>query len=138
MNMITVTISIKASMEKVWALWTSPEHIAHWNNMDEHWHTPKVENDLQDGGRFFYRMETKDGSNGFDFSGQYDKVIAGERIEYTLADGRRTIIKFDKMGDETLITETFDPESKTPMEEQKMFCQSVLNNFKHYVENTDY
>lgn len=133
--MITTEIKINADLEKVWKLWTSPAHIANWNSMDENWHTPKVKNDLRDGGKFLFRMETTDGSKGFDHEGKYDKVTPNERIEYTLLDGRKVINTFKQNGDETLITEIFDPETETPVEEQKMFCQAILNNFKRYTEN---
>ena len=35
------------------------------------WHTTAAENDLRVGGMFLSRMEAKDGSFGFDFSGIY-------------------------------------------------------------------
>jgi hypothetical protein len=38
-------------------------------------------------------------------------------------------------GHKTIITETFDAESKTPIDLQKDFCQSVLNSFKKYAES---
>jgi hypothetical protein len=57
-----------------------------------------------------------------------------ELIEYTLTDGRKTINKFKSYGSFTTITESFDPETKTPVEVQRNFCQAVLNNFKKYVE----
>ena len=63
---ITVQTTINAPVEKVWKLWTSPEHITKWNNASEDWHTPYAENDLQPGGKFLSRMEAKDGSMGFD------------------------------------------------------------------------
>lgn len=132
--MIKAEIKIEAGIEEVWKLWTSPEHIANWNRMDENWYTPKVKNELRDGGKFLFRMETTDGSKGFDHEGKYDKVTPNEQIEYTLSDGRKVINTFKQNKNETYITETFDPEMETPVEEQSMFCQSVLNNFKKYVE----
>lgn len=133
-NQITVELAVNASMDKVWQLWTSPEHIAKWNDMDENWHSPKVENDLKDEGRFLYQMETRDGSQGFDHCGTYDKVIFGELIKYTLTDGRKVSNNFRQESEQVIITETFDPEKETPVKEQRQFCQSVLNNFKKYVE----
>jgi CO dehydrogenase/acetyl-CoA synthase epsilon subunit len=80
-------------------------------------------------------MEAKDGSEGFDFSGKYDKVILNELIEYTLDDGRKTMNQFIHNKNSVTITETFEPEEKTPLDIQRDFCQGVLNNFKKYVEN---
>ena len=84
---ITVEAIVNAPVEKVWKLWTSPEHIIKWNNASDDWHTPKAENDLREGGKFLSRMEAKDGSFGFDFGGVYDVVKNNEYIEYTLGDG---------------------------------------------------
>ena len=131
---ITVETTIKSTIENVWNLWTTPEDIRQWNNPSEEWHTLKVENDLKDGGKFLFRMESKDGADGFDFSGTYDKVILNKFIEYTLDDGRKTINEFIQNENSVTITETFEPEAKTPLDVQRDFCQGVLNNFKKYVE----
>ncbi len=117
MKNITVNTIVHAPVDKVWKFWSTPEHIAQWNNVNDDWHTPKVENDLQDEGKFFYRMETKDGSLGFDHRGKYDTVVTHELIEYTLSDGRKSSILFRQDGEKTDITETFDPETTTPLDE---------------------
>ena len=133
-NPITVETVINATMEKVWKLWVTPEDIMQWNNPSDDWQTLKVESDLKVGGKFLFRMKSKDGNDGFDFCGKYDKVILNELIEYTLDDGRKTINQFIHNENSVTITETFEPEAKTPIDIQKDFCQSVLNNFKRYVE----
>lgn len=134
-NPITVEITINASVEDVWKLWNTPEDIIQWNNPSEDWQTLKVENDLKEGGKFLFRMKAKNGSDGFDFCGKYDKVILNELIEYTLDDGRKTLNKFFENKNSVTMTETFEPEAKTDIDVQKDFCQGVLNNFKKYSEN---
>jgi uncharacterized protein YndB with AHSA1/START domain len=133
-SFITVRVTVKIPVEKCWKLWTTAGDIMQWNNPSADWHSPRVETDLKEGGRFLFRMETKDGSIGFDHSGQYDKVIVNERIEYTGTDGRRSIIVFTPDGNDTTITESFEPETKTPLDVQRDFCQGVLDNFKKYAE----
>ena len=132
---ITAEIIIHAPIEKVWKLWTTDADIMQWNNPSDEWHSPNVEIDLKEGGRFLFRMETKNGSVGFDHTGRYDKIIHHQLIEYTVDDGRKSIIVFTTDHHSTTVTETFEPEPQTPVEMQKEFCQSVLNNFKKYVEN---
>ncbi len=132
---ITVQSTVKAPVEKVWNLWTSPEHITNWNNASEDWHTPSAENDLRVGGKFLSRMEAKDGSFGFDFWGIYDEVKPNELIEYTLADNRKVKISFTGNGNETNVEETFEAESTNSTELQKTGWQSILDNFKKYVES---
>ncbi len=134
---LTVEITVNKAIENVWQFWTTPADIAQWNNPFDNWHSPRVENDLKPGGSFLYRMEAKDGSEGFDHSGKYDKVIKNQLIAYTVSDGRKSIIKFVSNDDTTTIIETFELEKGNSIEMQKNFCQSVLNNFKKYAETVN-
>jgi uncharacterized protein YndB with AHSA1/START domain len=134
-NSITVKIKIDKPIASVWQFWTNPADIANWNIPFENWHCPKVENDLKVGGKFCYRMESKDGNEGFDHDGIYDKVVENQLIEYTVSDGRKSIIEFISDGENTQITETFEPEKDNPIELQKEFCSSVLQKFKIYTES---
>jgi uncharacterized protein YndB with AHSA1/START domain len=92
---ITVQASIADPIQKVWDFWTGPEHITQWNQASEDWHCPKASNDLRTGGKFSSTMAAKDGSMSFDFEGEYDEVIPGELIRYTMADGREVSISFE-------------------------------------------
>lgn len=132
---ITVETIVNAAVDTVWNAWTSPEHIIKWNNASEDWHTLRVENDLRTGGKFLSRMEAKDGSFGFDFSGVYDEVKTNELIAYTLGDDRKVSISFVRDGNTTKITETFEAESTNPIEMQKGGWQAILDNFKKYAES---
>lgn len=132
---ITVATTVKVPVEKAWAYWTMPEHITEWNNASDDWHTPLAENDLRTGGRFLSRMEAKDGSFGFDFSGTYEEVVPMESIAYTLDDNRKVQITFTGQGHETHITETFEAESENSVDMQRSGWQAIMDNFKHYAEN---
>lgn len=133
---ITVGVTINSPVEKVWNLWTEPKHIIHWTNASDDWHTPKAENDLRPGGKFLSRMEAKDGSMGFDFSGKYIKVDPQKLIDYTLDDGRNVQITFDSKGNETMVTAIFEAEQMNPIEMQQSGWQSILDNFKKYAETS--
>ncbi|MEO6731855.1 MAG: SRPBCC family protein [Ferruginibacter sp.] len=133
-KVITVENTINAPVEKVWDCWTKPEHITQWNNASDDWHTPRAENDLRIGGNFVVRMEAKDGSMGFDFGGTYDAITNNEYIEYTIADGRKVIVKFFAVGGSTKIIESFEAENTHSEELQKTGWQSILDNFKKYTE----
>src|SRR5262245_54325747 len=134
---ITVENTVSAPVEKVWKLWTSPEHITRWNNASPDWHTPFAENDLRTGGKFLARMEARDGSTGFDFSGIYDRVKTNEEIAYTMGDGRKVTVLFARQGNVTRVTETFEPESENSLELQRGGWQSILDNFKRYAESSN-
>lgn len=133
---ITVQTVIQAPIAKVWSYWTEPEHITKWNQASDDWHSPRAENDLRVGGKFVTRMEAKDGSEGFDFSGKYDVVKQHEQISYTIDDGRKVDIYFTDLGNETKVVETFDAENTYPVEYQQAGWQAIMDNFKKYAEQT--
>jgi uncharacterized protein YndB with AHSA1/START domain len=131
---ITVEAIVNAPIAKVWESWTLPQHITQWNQASEDWHTPYAENDLRTGGKFKSTMAAKDGSMSFDFEGIYSLVTPLERIEYAMSDGRKVKITFVAKGNETKVTETFDPESENSIELQRAGWQAILDNFKKYTE----
>lgn len=133
-KIITVEATIKAPVEKVWNYWSAPKHIVQWNSASDDWHTPRAENDLRTGGKFFSRMEARDGNMGFDFGGVYDEVKEHEFISYTIDDGRKVKIIFSDNKQETKITETFEAENQNSLEMQKSGWQAILDSFKKYTE----
>jgi uncharacterized protein YndB with AHSA1/START domain len=132
---ITVETFVNAAKDVVWKLWTTPEDIVHWNNASDDWQTSNAKIDLKAGGEFLYRMEAKDGSSGFDFSGVFDTVQPKEFIAYTIGDGRKVEINFIGNGSITKISETFEAEDQNPIEMQLDGWQAILNNFKKYSES---
>ena len=131
---IKVDAFVKTPVHVVWKLWNTPEDITHWNNASDDWHTPSAQIDLKPSGKFLYRMEAKDGSAGFDFSGVYDLVKEREFIAYTVGDGRKVEINFTRIGADTKIIETFEAENQNSIELQRNGWQAILNNFKKYAE----
>lgn len=132
---ITVKAVIDAPVQKVWEFYTQPKHITQWNNASDDWHTPHAENDLRAGGKFLSRMESKDGKEGFDFAGIYDEILTNSLIKYTMGDGRKVTVTMDEEGNQTKIEVSFDPENENPNEMQQAGWQSILDNFKKYVES---
>jgi hypothetical protein len=78
-------------------------------------------------------MGKKDGSVSFDFAGKYDEIKEHELISYTLNSGRTATIAFSQ-GYPVILTETFEPDDEPSVEEQRGFCQAILNSFKNYME----
>lgn len=135
-TIINITTTVKAPVEKVWECWTVPIHIMHWNNASDDWQTVWAENDLRAGGKFSYRMESRDSTMGFDFSGKYDKVESYRQIEITLDDDRKMQVSFVAEKNETRVMETFETEKINSLELQQKGWQAILNNFKKYVETS--
>jgi len=133
---IVISATIKSPVDRVWDLWTKPSHIINWNFASAYWHTTHAETDLRKGGRFLSRMEAKDGSFGFDFSGEFTKIELNKCIHYTLDDERVVEILFTSEGNNTTITETFEAEQENSIELQKTGWQAILDNFKNYAETT--
>ncbi len=138
-TVIKVEATVNAPVEKVWAIFTEPEHIKKWNTASEDWHTTKSENDLTVGGKFSSRMEAKDGSFGFDFGGIYTAVKRHELIAYTMGDnmneGRKAENTFTSVGNATKVVTSFEAETDNPIEMQQGGWQAILNNFKKYTES---
>ena len=131
---IIVETTIDAPLEKVWKCWMTPDDIAQWNNASNDWFTPSADNDLTVGGKFVYRMEARDGSFSFDFSGTYQTIKEKELLEYALTDDRKVTVIFAETDGQTKVTETFEPDTENPNEVQQQGWQAILDNFKQYVE----
>jgi uncharacterized protein YndB with AHSA1/START domain len=133
-NMISVSTTVKAPLEKVWHCWSNPEDIMQWNSASSDWHTPAATVDLREGGNFSLTMAAIDGSMSFEFGGHYTKVIPQERIEFMLDDGRSARVLFETHDGQTTITESFTPETENPIPMQQMGWQAILDHFKTYTE----
>lgn len=131
---ITIEATVNAPVEQVWNHWTTPIHILKWNAASDDWQTTYSENDVRTGGKFVTRMESRDGSMGFDFGGEYSNVEKLKKIDCVLGDGRHLQVNFSGNGNETIVTEIFDAENENPVEMQRGGWQAILNNFKKHVE----
>ena len=128
-----VTATINADRKKVWDYYTNPTHIVNWNFADSSWHCPSASNDMTIGGRYIARMESKDGSFGFDFEANYTKIDNGKSFSYEFG-GRHATVEFNELNGHTEVNVTFDPETVNPIEMQEKGWQAILNNFKQYTE----
>jgi uncharacterized protein YndB with AHSA1/START domain len=133
MTKITVETTIKADMQKVWDAYTKPDAVTKWNHASDDWYCPKATNDLRVGGAFNYRMEAKDKSFGFDFTGTYTKVVPLKVIEYRMDEKRAVIATFEQTPAGVKVTHVFDAEAENPIDMQKQGWQAILENFKKYV-----
>nr|WP_315483972.1 SRPBCC family protein [uncultured Undibacterium sp.] len=131
---ITVETTIAAPISTVWSLYNTPEHIKNWNAASDDWHTTASAVDLREGGAFSSRMEAKDGSMGFDFAGNFTKIIEHALIEYTFGD-RKATIQFADTAEGVKLSITFEAETTYSTEQQQQGWQAILNNFKRYVES---
>ena len=131
---ITVKVTISADEIKVWDYYTAPEHITQWNFANDDWCCPSANNELSVGGKCIARMEAKDGSVGFDFEAVYDEVSVGEKLKYTMSDGRQATIVFKQLNDAVEVKVIFDADNEPSLDMQQAGWQAILNNFKKYVE----
>lgn len=129
---ITVTTTVAAPLSEVWRAYTTPEDIKAWNAASPDWHTTHAEVDLRVGGKFSSRMEAKDGSFGFDFAGEYTKLIPQQHIEYVFGE-RRATVDFTEGSDGVVVKISFDPESTHPEDQQRAGWQAILDNFAKHV-----
>jgi uncharacterized protein YndB with AHSA1/START domain len=129
---IIVETTVSAPIDAVWRAYTSPEDIKKWNAASDDWHTTAAEVDLRVGGNFCSRMEAKDGSFGFDFSGTYTKIVTNELIEYSFGD-RNAKVEFIQSPTGVMVRVSFDPESIHSNEQQRAGWQAILDRFGQHV-----
>jgi len=129
---ITVSTLVAAPIAEVWRAYNSPEDIKIWNTASPDWHTTASTVDLRVGGRFSSRMEAKDGSFGFDFEGEYTKVVPLQLLEYRFG-SRVGLVEFSEDASGVNVTVTFDSEESHSEEQQRTGWQAILDNFARHV-----
>ena len=130
---IVVSTVVAAPLHEVWHSYTTPEDIKAWNTASPDWHTTSASVDLRPGGKFSSRMEAKDGSFGFDFAGEYTKVVPHQLIEYVSGE-RSGIVEFSEGAAGTVVTVTFDSEPAHSEEQQRTGWQAILDSFSKHVK----
>ena len=131
---ITVSTLVSAPIAEVWRAYTSPDDIKIWNTASPDWHTTTATVDLRVGGKFSSRMEAKDGSFGFDFAGEYTKIVPERLIEYLFGD-RNALVEFAEGPTGVSVTVTFDSEPTHSEEQQRAGWQAILDNFARHVQS---
>lgn len=132
---ITIETFVRAPIDAVWNAWTTPADIVSWNAASDDWHTTRADVDLRVGGAFSSRMEAKDGSVGFDFSGTYTEIVEHSLI--VAAFGERELkVEFLPGPDGVTVRETFDAEETHSIEQQREGWQAILDRFARHVEGT--
>src|SRR5688500_11854557 len=116
---ITIQATVNTPVEKVFKMWTNPDEIVKWSSPSEDWHTSRAEHELKPGGKFNYRMEARDKSAGFDFTGKFDIITPNQQIDYTMDDGRKVTTAFTAAGGQTKIVQTFEAETVNSIEMQR-------------------
>jgi len=124
---IHITRIFDAPREKVWQVWTEPEHITKWWGPKD-FTAPAGKNDLRVGGKFHYCMRGPAGSE-FDkdmwSTGTYREIIPMEKIVVTdnFADAEGNVVSPKDFGmpgkwpEEMVVTVTFEDagEGKTKL-----------------------
>jgi len=129
---ITIETTIAAPIEAVWQAWTTPADIVQWNAASPDWHTTRATVDLRVGGVFSSRMEAKDGSMGFDFSGTYAEVVPHQLLVADMG-GRNLRVEFLSGPQGVTVRETFETEPTHSEEQQRAGWQAILDNFARHV-----
>ncbi len=136
MEPITINITILKPIQKVWDYFYNPKHIVKWNFTTPNWHCPKADIDFREGGSFDYRLEYKDKSFGYNFSGQILEIKNLEYVKTMLTDGRNIEVCFNKIDENTTeIVQVFEPEQQYSREMQRVAWYAILDRFHKYVEN---
>jgi uncharacterized protein YndB with AHSA1/START domain len=132
--MISTEINVIAPLSVVFDAWVNPSHIVNWYFASADWCCPRAELDCRVGGAFSIRMEAKDQSFGFDFSGTFTAVEKEKQLHYILEDGRRVSLYLNSTNEGTHILWEFEPETENPEALQQQGWQAILTHFKAYLE----
>ena len=132
---IKIDVLVEANADHDWNCFTQPEHIIHWNAASDDWCCPAAHADLKAGGSFSYRMEARDGSMGFDFSGKFLEVNPQKHMRIDLDDQRSLEVWFEPVDGGIRVTEEFEAETMNPPELQQQGWQAILNAFKNYCQS---
>lgn len=130
---IEVSVIVTAPIDLVWHAYSAPEDMVKWNAASDDWHTTRSLVDFREGGVFNSRMEAKDGSFGFDFTGTYTKIVQNQLIEYEFWQ-RKARVEFSPQPQGVRVTVNFDPEDIHTLEQQRDGWQAILESFKRHVE----
>lgn len=130
---ITVSTLVEAPLPLVWQAYTTPDDILVWNTASPDWHTTSASVDLRPGGTFSSRMEAKDGLFGFDFAGEYTRVVPLRLIEYVFGD-RVGLVEFADGPAGVNVTVTFDSEQTHSEEQQRAGWQAILDSFARHAK----
>ncbi|ETX12795.1 hypothetical protein OCH239_17070 [Roseivivax halodurans JCM 10272] len=133
---IIIETVVGVSPADAWRSFTEPQAITQWNQASPDWHCPSAEVDLREGGAHRARMEARDGSVGFDFTGVYEEVDAPHALTLRLDDGRSARTTFVPEGHGTRVTTMFDPEAANPIEMQRAGWQAILDSYAAHVAST--
>lgn len=128
---ITIRAVLPMDQDKVWEYYTEPKHITQWNFAHPSWHCPSASNDLRVGGKYYARMEARDGSAGFDFEAIYEEITIGRFFRYGMS-GREVTVDFKPHPEGTEIILSFDPENENPIDLQRQGWQAIMDNFKSF------
>jgi uncharacterized protein YndB with AHSA1/START domain len=79
---VVATRAVDAPRARVWAAWTSPEHVTRWLLGPEGWTMPVCEIDLRPGGAWHYGWRGAGGAE-MEMRGVYREVMPPERLVQT-------------------------------------------------------
>lgn len=65
----------------------------------------------------------------------YTNVVLNKQLDYTLDDNRIVTVSFIEENDQTIVIQSFEPETENTLELQQHGWQMILDNFKSYTES---
>ena len=79
---LTITRVFNASPQRLFEVWTRPEHLRHWS-CPEGYSVSEVSGDATPGGAYRLQMRSPDGEGVHTAVGVYRDVVPGKRVVYT-------------------------------------------------------
>ena len=104
---LTITRTINAPRERVFAAWTDPEQLSQWWGVREDYTTPFTEVDLRVGGSYRFGMQDPGQEHPYVVGGTYLEITPPEKLVFTWIWERMPGDISDWVPPETLVTVEF-------------------------------
>lgn len=131
----SLSVSIKGSIEDVWRYWTVSDHIRNWASLSMKWECTEVFNELELGGGFHWRMQSRDGKSAWYVRGTYEKIEEGKNIVHLDSEERLVRAGMEREGDTVVVTVSFSSKRDSGDMTFLGMWSFLLDNFKAYVES---
>jgi uncharacterized protein YndB with AHSA1/START domain len=79
---IVVERTFNAPVERIWQMWTQPQHLKNWYG-PQGFSVTITEMDVRVGGRHLFCMTSADGSTKMWLVGEYTEIVPNKRLVYT-------------------------------------------------------
>lgn len=137
-ELLNVSVLINKSLELVWETWNDENQMHNWLFISADYETKNPKVDLRLGGSFSYSMASKVGDFDFEYRATYTEIELFRKIAFTLVDDRKAEVLFSSEAGRTCLQISFESVVEQDNDVQIIGWQTILTNFKNYLESNSF